>query len=43
MRHLVLLGDSTLDSGAYTAGGPDVLAQVREALPEGWTASLGAA
>lgn len=36
--HIVLLGDSTLDNGAYTAGGPDVLAQVRAGLPNGWRA-----
>jgi hypothetical protein len=38
LPHIVLLGDSTLDNGAYTAGGPDVLAQVRAALPSGWRA-----
>jgi len=42
MSHLVLLGDSVLDNGAYTAGGPDVIAQVRGQLPAGWQASLRA-
>jgi lysophospholipase L1-like esterase len=40
MPHTVLLGDSIFDNAAYTAGGPDVVSQVRELLPSGWTASL---
>lgn len=40
MPHLVLLGDSIFDNAAYTRGGPDVIAQVREILPREWTASL---
>jgi lysophospholipase L1-like esterase len=40
--HLVLLGDSIFDNGRYTKGGPDVVAQVRSALPPGWKASLNA-
>jgi len=39
-RHIVLLGDSILDNGAYTRGSPDVIAQVRERLPGGWKATL---
>ena len=42
MRHVVLLGDSILDNGAYTGGGPDVVTQVRGVLPSGWRATLGA-
>jgi len=42
MPHVVLLGDSIFDNGAYTQGGPDVIAQLREALPAGWRATLGA-
>src|SRR6516162_724966 len=42
MTHVVLLGDSVFDNGAYVAGGPDVLAQLREILPQGWRASLNA-
>lgn len=42
MTHLVLLGDSIFDNGSYTEGGPDVVAQVREILPPGWSASLSA-
>ena len=42
MTHVVLLGDSVFDNGAYVAGGPDVLAQLREILPQGWHASLNA-
>ena len=40
MLHVVLLGDSILDNGAYTKGGPDVVAQLRAALPAGSTATL---
>ena len=42
MRQVVLLGDSILDNGAYTGGGPDVVTQVRGVLPSGWRATLGA-
>jgi GDSL-like Lipase/Acylhydrolase family len=40
MPHLVLVGDSILDNGAYTRGGPDVVSQVRALLPSGWKATL---
>jgi hypothetical protein len=40
MAHLVLIGDSILDNGAYTQGGPDVVSQVRDLLPPGWKATL---
>ena len=40
MAHLVLLGDSILDNGTYVEGGPAVIDQVREVLPDGWRASL---
>ena len=40
MRHVVLLGDSVFDNGAYTAGGPDVLQQLRAAVPTGWQATM---
>lgn len=42
MAHLVLLGDSIFDNGAYTGGGPAVIAQVRKRIPLGWRATLGA-
>jgi hypothetical protein len=42
MNHLVLLGDSIFDNAAYVAGGPDVVAQLRDRLPAGWQASLRA-
>ena len=42
MPHVVLLGDSILDNGAYTGGGPDVVTQLREILPPGWHATLAA-
>ena len=42
MPHLVLLGDSIFDNAAYTAGGPDVVTQLRGEFPAGWTASLAA-
>lgn len=38
--HLILLGDSIFDNGAYTGGKPDVIAQLRKAVPRGWKASL---
>jgi lysophospholipase L1-like esterase len=40
MPHLVLIGDSILDNGRYTRGGPDVVSQVRALLPSGWRATL---
>jgi hypothetical protein len=42
MNHVVLLGDSVFDNAAYVAGGPDVLKQLRNLLPSGWQATLGA-
>lgn len=42
MPHVVLLGDSTFDNASYTAGGPDVISQVRQLLPPGWKATLSA-
>src|SRR5712692_9044495 len=38
--HVALLGDSVLDNGAYTSGGPDVVTQLQSMLPAGWRASL---
>ena len=38
--HIALLGDSILDNGGYTSGGPDVISQLREMLPRSWRASL---
>lgn len=40
MNHLVLLGDSIFDNGAYTAGGSPVITHVRQKLVAGWKASL---
>jgi lysophospholipase L1-like esterase len=40
--HVVLLGDSVLDNGAYVSGGPDVMAHLRTQLPGGWQAGLAA-
>ncbi|MGO4524800.1 SGNH/GDSL hydrolase family protein [Microvirga sp. 2MCAF35] len=41
MGHIVLLGDSIFDNGAYVRSGePDVAAQVQAKLPGGWKASL---
>lgn len=42
MPHVVLLGDSIFDNGAYTGGGPDVITQLRAVLPAGWRATLAA-
>lgn len=41
-QHIVLLGDSILDNGAYVGDGPDVVSQLRERLPAGSRATLGA-
>jgi hypothetical protein len=38
--HVVLLGDSILDNGAYVRGGPDVVRQLRRLLPHEWKATL---
>lgn len=41
MGHVVLLGDSIFDNGAYVGSGePAVSDQVRAALPAGWDATL---
>jgi hypothetical protein len=40
MSHLVLLGDSIFDNGAYVKGSPAVIDQVRDELPNRWQASL---
>ena len=40
MSHVVLVGDSIFDNAAYVAGGPDVIAQLRERLRCGWRATL---
>ena len=40
MSHVVLLGDSIFDNAAYVGGGPDVVTQLRAALPAGWRATL---
>jgi hypothetical protein len=39
-RHLVLLGDSIFDNGAYTGAEPDVITHLRSILPTGWAATL---
>lgn len=40
MRHVVLLGDSVFDNGAYVGRGPAVVEQLRTVLPPGWRATL---
>jgi hypothetical protein len=40
MGHVILLGDSIFDNGAYVGGGPEVVRQLRAALPAAWDASL---
>jgi len=42
MKHVVLLGDSSFDNKAYVGGGPDVIEQLGQMLPSGWTATLAA-
>lgn len=38
--HIVLLGDSIFDNGAYVPGEPDVVEQLRSVLPSGARATL---
>jgi hypothetical protein len=38
--HVVLLGDSIFDNGAYTGAEPDVVTHLRNVLPGGWHATL---
>jgi hypothetical protein len=40
MNHVVLLGDSVFDNGAYVPGQPDVVRQLRTHLPQDWQATL---
>jgi lysophospholipase L1-like esterase len=40
MTHIVLLGDSVFDNGAYVGSGPDTIGQLRNALPAGGRATL---
>ena len=40
MAHIILLGDSIFDNAVYTDGGPDVVSQVQELLPQGSRATL---
>lgn len=40
MGHVVLLGDSIFDNGAYVGRDPDVIAQLRGELGSGWRATL---
>jgi hypothetical protein len=42
VKHVVLLGDSIFDNKAYVGSGPELIVQVREALPAGWRATLAA-
>jgi hypothetical protein len=39
-NHIVLLGDSIFDNGAYTNGAPDVVTHLRRLLPYSWEATL---
>jgi lysophospholipase L1-like esterase len=40
MKHVVLLGDSTLDNAAYVAAGQDVTSKLRNVLPRDWRITL---
>ena len=40
MKHVVLLGDSTLDNAAYVAAGQDVTTKLRIVLPGDWRITL---
>ena len=41
MAHVILIGNSVFDNGAYVVGGPDVVRQLRECLPAGGLMSYG--
>ena len=41
-HHIVLLGDSIFDNGAYVDGGIDVVNHLRKVIPSDWKASLRA-
>lgn len=40
MNHIVLLGDSIFNNGAYVDGGPAGIKQLRSLLPHDWKATL---
>jgi hypothetical protein len=40
MTHVVLLGDSVFDNGAYVGNGPETIRQLRDILPAGWRATM---
>lgn len=40
MSHVVLLGDSIFDNARYVPDRPAVIDQLRQALPDGWRATL---
>jgi len=40
MPHVILLGDSVFDNGAYVPGGPPVIEQLRSRLPRQWRTTM---
>ncbi|MBK8464921.1 MAG: SGNH/GDSL hydrolase family protein [Chloracidobacterium sp.] len=40
MNHIILLGDSIFDNRSYVNGGKDTIANLREQMPDDWTATL---
>lgn len=40
MNHIVLLGDSIFDNKSYVRGGLDVIAHLRQQMPDEWKATL---
>jgi hypothetical protein len=42
MKHVVLLGDSVFDNGAYVGSSPALVHQLHQLLPGGWAADLNA-
>ncbi len=42
MNHIVLLGDSIFDNKSYVRGGLDVVAHLRQQIPDEWKATLRA-
>lgn len=40
MKHIILLGDSIFDNKSYVSGGKDTITNLRDLMPDDWTATL---
>lgn len=40
MNHIILLGDSIFDNKSYVNGGKDTITNLRDLMPDDWTATL---